>query len=104
MSATVARLHNIKSTELRLGIGRTQVFKLIGSGQLRSVKIGNRRLVPEQAIADFINALDAAAGGMNGPLSHQDRDLLDDLGLADVPERTDADEPQLPSHTERQAT
>lgn len=58
-----ARLHNIKSTELRLSVSRTQVFKLIGSGQLRSVKIGNRRLVPEQAIVDFINELDAAAGG-----------------------------------------
>ena len=62
MSDDVARLHNIESTKLRLSVSRAQVFKLIGSGQLRSVKIGNRRLVPEQAIVDFINELDAAAG------------------------------------------
>jgi excisionase family DNA binding protein len=63
MSDYIARLHDIKSTKLRLSVSRTQVFKLIGSGQLRSVKIGNRRLVPERAIVDFINELDAAAGG-----------------------------------------
>jgi hypothetical protein len=35
---------------------------LLGSGQLRNVKIGRRRLVPEQAIADFIADLEAAGG------------------------------------------
>ncbi len=62
MSDDAARLHDINSTKLRLSVSRTQVFKLIASGQLRSVRIGARRLVPEQAIVDFINALDAAAG------------------------------------------
>ena len=64
LAPQATRLHNIKSTELRLSISRTQVFKLIASGRLRSVKIGNRRLVPEQAIVDFINELDAAAFGI----------------------------------------
>jgi excisionase family DNA binding protein len=35
------------------------VFELIGSGKLRSVSIGRRRLVPESAIAEFIEALEA---------------------------------------------
>jgi hypothetical protein len=38
-----------------------------------------------------------------GPLSQQDRDAIDDRGLADVDECTGADE-ELPSHVERLAT
>jgi excisionase family DNA binding protein len=59
----IARLNDIKQTQERLKISRTQVFKLIASGQLRSCRIGARRLVPEQAIVDFINKLDASTGG-----------------------------------------
>ena len=58
----VARLHSIKSTQERLSVSRTKIFALIGSGELRSVQIGARRLIPEQAIVDFINKLDADAG------------------------------------------
>jgi hypothetical protein len=36
--------------------------QLIGSGQLRSVLIGRRRLIPEQAICDFIAQLGHHAG------------------------------------------
>lgn len=38
----------------RLGLGRTKVFELIRSGELRSFAVGTRRLVSESAIADFI--------------------------------------------------
>lgn len=54
------RLNTIAQTSDRLGICRANLYNLLGSGQLRSVKIGRRRLVPEQAIADFITALEAA--------------------------------------------
>lgn len=43
----------------RLGIKNTTGFALLKSGQLRSVKIGNRRLIPEDAIDEFIEALEA---------------------------------------------
>lgn len=58
-----AQLHNVESMMFRLGVGRSKVFDLISSGQLRSVKIGRRRLVSEAALVEFITRLDASAGG-----------------------------------------
>jgi len=56
------RLHDVEKASERLSICRASLYKLLGSGELRSVKIGSRRLVPEQAIADFITALETAGG------------------------------------------
>lgn len=61
LAQRVARLHNIKSAQERLNLGRSKIFELIASGELRSVQIGARRLIPEQAIVDFINKLDQQA-------------------------------------------
>ena len=58
----LARLHNIEGAQERLGVGRSKIFELIASGELRSVRVGRRRLVPEQAIIDFIARLDEQAG------------------------------------------
>lgn len=41
-----------------LGLGRTKVYKLIGSGELRSVKIGSSRRVSATALAEFVDRLD----------------------------------------------
>jgi excisionase family DNA binding protein len=59
LAGGITRLHSIKSAGDRLGVGRSKVFALIRTGELRSVQIGNRRLISEQAIVDFINKLDA---------------------------------------------
>ncbi|KBR62182.1 helix-turn-helix domain-containing protein [Mycobacterium avium] len=59
-SAT-SRLHGIPAVQERLSLSRSSVFALIGSGELRSVKVAGRRLVPEQAIVDFIDKLDRQA-------------------------------------------
>jgi len=40
-----------------LRCGRTHVFELIRSGQLRSVKVGRRRLVPADALKDYVEGL-----------------------------------------------
>lgn len=53
-----ARLNSIESTMAQLGIGRSKVYELIASGQLRSVKVGRRRLVSEAAINEFVENLD----------------------------------------------
>jgi excisionase family DNA binding protein len=37
-----------------LGLGRTKVFELVSGGQLRSIKVGRRRLVPVSALEQFI--------------------------------------------------
>ena len=37
-----------------LGIGRTFVFALIANGRLKSLKLGRRRLIPREAVEEFI--------------------------------------------------
>ncbi len=59
--AVNSRLWPIESVMERLGIGRTMVFHLMASGELRSVKMGRRRLVSEAAIQEFIARVDGAA-------------------------------------------
>ncbi|GAB1688684.1 helix-turn-helix domain-containing protein [Krasilnikovia sp. M28-CT-15] len=39
-------------------IGRTAVYTLIRSGQLRSVKVGGLRRIPASALADFVKHLE----------------------------------------------
>jgi len=57
----------------RLRVRRSTVFGLVKDGKLRSVKIGARRLIPEQALVDFIAALDeqAAAERADQPIADQ---------------------------------
>jgi excisionase family DNA binding protein len=40
-----------------LSIGRSKVYELMWLGQLRSVKIGASRRIPQAALADYIAAL-----------------------------------------------
>lgn len=51
------RLLSIPQTCRLLGLGRSNLYKLMASGQVRSVKIGRRRLVPRDAIDAFVTAL-----------------------------------------------
>ncbi|MGV7528582.1 helix-turn-helix domain-containing protein [Mycobacterium kansasii] len=44
-------------------IGHSKYYELIGSGELRSVKIGRRRFVTETAVAEYIAKLDAESTG-----------------------------------------
>ena len=52
-----------------LNLGRTAVFGLMATGQLESFKVGRPRLVPAEAIAEFIarQRRDARAGGAPCP-------------------------------------
>lgn len=56
-----SRLWPVEAVMARLSVGRSTVFELIASGELRSCKVGRRRLVSEAAIADYIRKLDGAA-------------------------------------------
>ncbi len=40
-----------------LSIGRSKVYELMRLGQLRSVRIGASRRIPQTALADYIAAL-----------------------------------------------
>lgn len=40
-----------------LSVGRTTIYELIGSGSLRTIKIGSRRLVARRDLEDFVAGL-----------------------------------------------
>jgi excisionase family DNA binding protein len=42
-----------------MGIGRTAVFELMRTGELRSVKIGKSRRIPVDAVHDYVDGLSA---------------------------------------------
>ncbi len=46
-----------------LGLGRSNLFKLLESGEIRSVKVGARRLVPRRALEDFLAEQHIRAAG-----------------------------------------
>lgn len=57
----MSRLLTEKDVRQRIPIGHSKYYELIGSGELRSVKIGRRRFVTEDAVAAYIAKLDQAA-------------------------------------------
>lgn len=61
MTDQTRRLLDVKQATQQLGVGRSTVFGLMASGELRSVKIGRRRLIPERAISEYIARLEASA-------------------------------------------
>lgn len=46
-----------------LSIGRSKVYELIGTGELRSVRIGASRRIPTDALLDFIGQLSSQLSG-----------------------------------------
>ena len=47
-------LLSIKDTEEALNLGHTKVCELIADGDIKSIKVGRRRLIPPTAIDEFI--------------------------------------------------
>jgi excisionase family DNA binding protein len=47
----------------RTGIGRSKLYELMSAGQIESVKIGTRRLIPEVALEEFVARLRAEQSG-----------------------------------------
>jgi excisionase family DNA binding protein len=45
---------NVVEAAEALGMSRSMIYQLIGSGQLPSIRIGSRRLVPVSALRDFV--------------------------------------------------
>ena len=62
-----------------LGLGRSKVYELVGSGELRSVAIGRSRRIPASAIREWLDAKLAA--------ERPDRPFGDGAGLSAVPHR-----------------
>lgn len=45
----------------RLGVGRTQVYELLGRGEIKSVKIGGSRRIVVDSLKEYVDRLLAAA-------------------------------------------
>jgi excisionase family DNA binding protein len=54
------RLLSIKQAVYELGISRTAVYELIAARKIMTVKVGRRRLIPSDAIENFIAGLGSA--------------------------------------------
>jgi excisionase family DNA binding protein len=57
----VEALLGIRAASQRLGLGDTKTKELVRRGELLSVTIGDRRLVPSSAVDDYIKRLVAEA-------------------------------------------
>ena len=55
------RLLDVDEAAAALNLGRTATYQEISRGQLRSVTVGRRRLIPAAALRDFIAARTAEA-------------------------------------------
>ena len=54
-------LLSIPETCEETNLGRTKVYELISEGQIETVKVGRRRLVPYDSLLAWVAALKAAA-------------------------------------------
>lgn len=52
--AAPERLLSLAESTVMLGVGKGTVKSLVSQGRLRSIKVGRRRLVPSDALAEFI--------------------------------------------------
>lgn len=55
------RLLTVKDVEQRLQIAHTKLYELLGSGKLRSIKIGRARRIKESDLERFVEDLAAEA-------------------------------------------
>lgn len=53
-------LLDVAAASRLLGVSERTAWSLIAGGQLRSVKIGRRRLVPRHALETFVDGLEGA--------------------------------------------
>jgi excisionase family DNA binding protein len=49
------RLLSIDEAAQMLGVGRTTLYQEIQAGRCRSITVGRRRLIPESALAEYVN-------------------------------------------------
>lgn len=58
---TIRLLHDLDQTAEQLSVSRRVVERLVRDGELRTVKLGRRRLVPDEALQDYVARLVATA-------------------------------------------
>jgi excisionase family DNA binding protein len=56
-----AVLYRVNEAAEAMRLSRSMIYELIRSGRLRTVQVGRRRLVPVQALTDYVDALGGEA-------------------------------------------
>jgi excisionase family DNA binding protein len=59
--AVAAVLYRVDEAAEALRLSRSQLYELIRSGRLRTVKSGRRRLVPVSALDEYVSSLEGVA-------------------------------------------
>jgi len=54
-------MYSVDETIQTTGLGRTKVYELLATGELPSVKVGRRRMIPAAALQEFVADLLAEA-------------------------------------------
>ena len=57
-------LLTVPEAALRLGVGRSFLYRLVMAGEVRSVKLGRSRRIPVRALEEFVAAGVDGAGGI----------------------------------------
>jgi excisionase family DNA binding protein len=57
--------YNRKEAAALMGLGERTLWTLVNRGDLRSIKVGSRVLIPRKAMEDFLNGGIDAYGGRN---------------------------------------
>lgn len=55
------QLFSVQEGMDRTGLGRSNFFNKLASGEIKSIKVGKRRLIPDTAIDEYIERLEAQA-------------------------------------------
>ena len=55
----------IEEAAKRLGVGRTTMYALVMSGEIRSVTIGRLRRVPARCITEYVDSLLGDSSALN---------------------------------------
>jgi len=61
------KLWSVNDAVSTTGIGRTKIYELMANGEIEAVKIGKRRLIPDDALDDFIDRLRQEATDETAP-------------------------------------
>jgi excisionase family DNA binding protein len=56
-AAPLQDLNDVRATADYLHCGKTHIFELVRTGQLASVKVGRKRLIPATAIHAYLQGL-----------------------------------------------
>ncbi|MDQ1181867.1 excisionase family DNA-binding protein [Rhodococcus sp. SORGH_AS_0301] len=55
------QLFSVQEGMDRTGLGRSNFSNKLASGEIKSIKVGKRRLIPDTAIDEYIERLEAQA-------------------------------------------